>query len=81
MTGELNLWTKDYIHQFFLYVAEKREGTTPAMIRKLASSLKKFYICMYEMGYVSHWVTEEVLYSVDSNLDTWVKKCEERGDR
>ncbi len=64
-----------YMHEFFLHVTAERICETADSVRKLATSIRKFYTRIYNEGYISHFVKEEALMTIEFNLDTWKNQC------
>lgn len=49
--------------------------STPASIRSTATSLKKFYRCMLEHGYIDQQSYDDMCYNIKENMEDWQADC------
>ncbi len=67
-----------YVGDFLGYfLIRKCAWSTPATIRQNAASLKKFYRCMLERGQVGQQAYDELLATIEEDMDDWIADCEE----
>lgn len=65
-----------YIGLFFDFFIRKCLWSTPNTVKQLASSIKKFYKCMYQNNVVDINALEDVLLSIKDGLEDWMDECE-----
>lgn len=65
-----------YIELFFDFFIRKCLWSTPNTVKQLASSIKKFYKCMYQNNVVDINALEDVLLSIKDGLEDWMDECE-----
>ena len=46
-----------------------------ASIRSTATSLKKFYRCMLEHGYIDQQSYDDMCYNIKENMEDWQADC------
>ncbi|NMA84351.1 MAG: recombinase [Epulopiscium sp.] len=61
-----------FLGYFFIY---KCMWSTPGTIKKTAASIKKFYKCMKEHGYVSKEDYNYLCTTIKENMQIWQKEC------
>lgn len=66
-----------YLGNFFI---RKMMWSTPATIRSTAASIKKFYRCMCELGYVTKPELDTVMWTIKQELPSWCDTCEQYND-
>lgn len=61
-----------FLGYFFIH---KCMWSTPGTIKTTAASIKKFYKCMYEHGYVSKEEYNYLCTIIKENMDEWQNDC------
>lgn len=67
----------DFLGNFFI---RKCMWSTPATIKSTAASIKKFYKCMLEHGFVDKEAYEELCSDIKEGMPYWLDDCEEYND-
>lgn len=67
----------DFLGEFFI---RKAMWSTPSTIRSTAASLKKFYKCMAELGYVPKKAIPVFNADIKAGLPEWCALCEQYND-
>lgn len=62
---------------FFIY---KCMWSTPSAIKSTAASLKKFYKCMLEHGFIEAESHRYLLETIHDNMGSWIETCKEFND-
>lgn len=57
------------------YFIHKCMWSTPATVKTTAASIKKFYKCMLEKGYIGKAEYEELCDTIKENMEEWQKEC------
>ena len=66
----------DYVDSFLGdFFIRKCMWSTPASIRSTATSLKKFYRCMLEHGYIDQQSYDDMCYNIKENMEDWQADC------
>lgn len=66
-----------FLGDFFI---RKCMWSTPATIKSTAASLKKFYKCMLEKGYVEKDDYRELCETIKDDMEYWVEDCRRFND-
>lgn len=61
-----------FFEYFFIH---KCMWSTPGTIKSTAASLKKFYKCMLEYGFVEKYHYEELCETIKENMEEWQDEC------
>ena len=61
-----------FLGYFFI---RKCMWSTPESIRSTATSLKKFYRCMLEHGYIDQQSYDDMYYNIKENMEDWQADC------
>jgi len=67
----------DYLGDFFI---RKCMWSTPSTIKSTATSIKKFYKCMLQRGYINETAYRELIGTIKDNMDSWLDDCEVYND-
>lgn len=67
----------DFFGYFFIY---KCMWSTPNTIKSTAGSLKKFYKCMLEHGFIEAESLRYLLETIRDNMGFWIETCKEFND-
>lgn len=65
-----------YIDSFFDFFVRKCLWSSPNTVKQLASSMKKFYKCMYENGIVDSEALSDVLTQISWGLEEWMDESD-----
>ncbi len=66
----------EYIDTFFDFFVRKCLWSSPATVKQLAASMKKFYKCMLQNGIVDDDAVEEVLMTIKYGLEDWMDESD-----
>ena len=65
------------LNEFMLdFFVRKCLWSTGSAIKENATSFKKFYKCMQELGHITDEQYHELELEIKSELDNWVENCE-----
>lgn len=64
----------DYLRDWFV---RKCLWSTASSIKKTAASIKKFYQCMCEKGYVKEEDYKLLCFTIKENMDIWIENVED----
>lgn len=67
----------DFLGNFFI---RKCMWSTPKTIKSTAASLKKFYKSMLKRKHIDEIDYDNLMESIDDNMDTWIEDCEVYND-
>lgn len=77
MTSGAGDYVNDFLGYFFI---RKCMWSTPSTIKSNAASIKKFYKSMFERGYIEKSNYEELLDTIEDNMEFWLEDCESYND-
>ena len=64
------------VHSFFGdFFIRKCMWSTPASIKSTAASLKKFYKCMLQHGYIDKESYDYLCFDIKENMEDWQEEC------
>ena len=64
------------MHSFFGdFFIRKCMWSTPASIKSTAASLKKFYKCMLQHGYIDKESYDYLCFDIKENMEDWQEEC------
>lgn len=66
----------EYIDSFFDFFVRKCLWASPATVKQLAASMKKFYKCMYQNKIVDEDAVNEVLVTIQYGLEDWIDESD-----
>ncbi len=66
----------EYMDNFFDFFVRKCLWSSPATVKQLAASMKKFYKCMLQNGIVDDDAVEEVLMTIKYGLEDWMDESD-----
>lgn len=64
----------DFLGNWFI---RKAMWSTPASVKSTAASIKKFYLCMSENGFVSKEDYGELCYTIKCNMEYWQENAKD----
>lgn len=62
----------NFLGYFFI---RKCMWSTPATIKSTAASIKKFYKCMMEHGFIQKEAYNDLCFTIKENMDLWQEDC------